>query len=174
MTIAQPFKAGCGEKRLLSPAQGRQNIVSSRPGLDDLVNKAPRLKAWGCFQRRFFDWPAVTAIWKSGGGPPHSRTLPRGLVTPGKRGASWSAPVLWRFPTARQGGANVSRGQPAAAGAIHARVPAHGHHKVPPGTTEKCVCPGRDYELLSDEDLRLKPWAVFKKKFSTRRGYRRA
>jgi len=158
----KPFKAGCGEKRLLSPAQGRQNIVSSRPGLDDLVNKAPRLKAWGCFQRRFFDWPAVTAIWKSGGGPPHSRTLPRGLVTPGKRGASWSAPVLWRFPTARQGGANVSRGQPAAAGAIHARVPAHGPPASPSRDRRKVLSSRTGLRVELDADPRLKPWAIFK------------
>jgi len=34
---------------------------------------------------------------KSGGGPPHSKTLARGTLTFVKREASWTAPVLWRF-----------------------------------------------------------------------------
>jgi len=34
---------------------------------------------------------------KSGGGPPHSKTLARQPTAPGLREASWSAPVLWRF-----------------------------------------------------------------------------
>jgi len=34
---------------------------------------------------------------KSGGGPPHSKTLPRYRGRPVPREASWSAPDLWRF-----------------------------------------------------------------------------
>jgi hypothetical protein len=34
---------------------------------------------------------------KSGGGPPHSKTLARFTMTPKPRAASWTAPVLWRF-----------------------------------------------------------------------------
>jgi hypothetical protein len=39
----------------------------------------------------------LAAPWKSGGGPPQSKTLSRFLVTTEPREASWSAPVLWRF-----------------------------------------------------------------------------
>jgi hypothetical protein len=37
------------------------------------------------------------SLWKSGGGPPHSKTLARVLAVHGKREAFWSAPALWRF-----------------------------------------------------------------------------
>ena len=47
----------------------------------------------------YLAWFAV----KSGGGPPHSRTLARSLAAPELREASWSAPVLWRFERAGDG-----------------------------------------------------------------------
>jgi hypothetical protein len=34
---------------------------------------------------------------KSGGGPPHSRTLARILALLNRATASWTAPALWRF-----------------------------------------------------------------------------
>jgi len=40
------------------------------------------------------------AGWKSGGGPPQSKTLARMLAAHEPREASWSAPVLWHFERA--------------------------------------------------------------------------
>jgi hypothetical protein len=50
-----------------------------------------------------FAYLACYAV-KSGGGPPHSKTLARSPAAPEPRGASWSAPVLWRFGKAAGSG----------------------------------------------------------------------
>ena len=44
------------------------------------------------------------APWKSGGGPPHSKTLRAARGPPVNALASWSAPALWRFRTAGRNG----------------------------------------------------------------------
>jgi hypothetical protein len=47
-----------------------------------------------CF---FHHGSIACAASKSGGGPPHSRTLARNLTAHEPRAASWTAPALWRF-----------------------------------------------------------------------------
>jgi hypothetical protein len=60
-------------------------------------NHDPRLR---CLVALLFKFLCRAA--KSGGWPPHSTTLARNPLALKPREASWSAPVLWRFQTARE------------------------------------------------------------------------